>query len=169
MTIEEIFWHCSDSTFGDVDLIRSWHLARGWSDIGYQFVITNAHPASSRSSMSSWDGLIHPGRDLDGDGDVEDEVGAHAFGHNRKSLALCLIGKKVFTPKQIGSAMGLTLSLMKKYKVPIEKVLGHYEVDDRKTCPNLDMDLIRKQLTETEHAIKVIQRYPLGLFFMEEN
>jgi hypothetical protein len=31
--------HCSASTQGDVAEIRRWHLARGWNDIGYHFVI----------------------------------------------------------------------------------------------------------------------------------
>ena len=31
--------HCSDSVTGDVREIRQWHLARGWNDVGYHFVI----------------------------------------------------------------------------------------------------------------------------------
>ena len=55
-----------------VDEIRKWHLARGWSDIGYHFVITR-------------DEALQHGRD-------RDVVGAHAFGQNFDSLGICLVG-----------------------------------------------------------------------------
>ena len=55
-----------------VDEIRRWHLARGWRDIGYHFVITR-------------DAAIQHGRD-------RDEIGAHAIGRNHESIGICLVG-----------------------------------------------------------------------------
>ena len=40
--IHKIIIHCTATREGDdisVDTIRRWHLARGWSDIGYHYVI----------------------------------------------------------------------------------------------------------------------------------
>jgi hypothetical protein len=163
----EIFWHCSDSLFGDVDLFREWHKARGWTDIGYHFVVLNGRVKSANEYNPALDGIILPGRDLDGDGDVEDEVGAHAYGHNRGSLAICLVGKTAFSPKQMGSIYGLTLALLAKYNGTVDNVHGHYEVDNRKTCPNLNMVKERKRLLAVEQAHRIYMRYPSRLFYME--
>ena len=41
-TIERIILHCSATPEGrdvKVETITDWHLGRGWSDIGYHFVI----------------------------------------------------------------------------------------------------------------------------------
>ena len=54
--IDEIILHCSATPEGrDVSLddIRRWHVdERGWSDVGYHFVIT-------------LDGVVHAGRPMD--------------------------------------------------------------------------------------------------------
>ncbi len=52
--------------------IRRWHLARGWRDIGYHWLIDR-------------DGQIAPGR-------PETEIGAGVEGHNRGVIHICLIG-----------------------------------------------------------------------------
>ena len=42
MTLKKAIIHCSATPEGrDVDIedIRQWHLARGWRDVGYHFVI----------------------------------------------------------------------------------------------------------------------------------
>lgn len=52
--------------------IRSWHKARGWSDIGYHYVIRR-------------NGTVEKGR-------PDARVGAHVSGHNRDSLGICLVG-----------------------------------------------------------------------------
>jgi len=74
---ERIILHHSLSGFGDVENIRRWHTmpppaGHGWSDVGYHFVITR-------------DGITQTGRDVR-------LVGAHAFGRNRDSIGVCLIG-----------------------------------------------------------------------------
>lgn len=67
--------HCSDSTFGDVAEIRRWHIARGFNDVGYHFVIRR-------------DGEVEMGRTLE-------TIGAHCKGHNTNSIGTCLVGGAV--------------------------------------------------------------------------
>ena len=73
--INEIIVHCSATPEGkdySVDTIRQWHLQRGFSDIGYHYVIYR-------------DGSIHTGR-------YESIIGAHCAGHNANSIGVCYIG-----------------------------------------------------------------------------
>ena len=62
--IKEIVLHTTYTPEGrehDVEDIRAWHKAKGWSDIGYHYLI-------------KIDGTIEAGRPLD-------KIGAHAKGH----------------------------------------------------------------------------------------
>ena len=36
--------------------------------------------------------------------------------------------------------------LMGDHDVPLDRVVGHYELDQGKTCPNFDMDMVRDEL-----------------------
>ena len=70
--LSRIIIHCSATREGQdvsVDTIRRWHEDRGWSDIGYHFVI-------------GIDGTIHRGRDID-------KIGAHTYRHNLDSIGVC--------------------------------------------------------------------------------
>lgn len=83
--LDKIILHCSATREGqhiDVDTIRNWHLNRGWSDIGYHYVIY-------------LDGSVHEGRPIE-------KVGAHTSGQNTGSIGICYIGgveKDGKTPK----------------------------------------------------------------------
>ena len=79
--INEIFIHCSatqpkwmasNSCQQKVEEIRRWHTDKGWSDIGYHFVLDRQ-------------GDVCVGRPVE-------RVGAHAKGHNKNSIGICLIG-----------------------------------------------------------------------------
>lgn len=73
--INEIIVHCSATAEGKdftTAQIKQWHLARGFSDIGYHWVIYR-------------DGSVHAGRD-------ESKIGAHCTGHNSYSIGVCYIG-----------------------------------------------------------------------------
>lgn len=67
--------HCS-ATKPHMDVgaaeLRQWHLDRGWSDIGYHYVIRRS-------------GRVEPGRALGA-------AGAHAQGYNDRSVGICLVG-----------------------------------------------------------------------------
>lgn len=116
MSIKAVI-HCSDSPQGRGDTaetIHRWHLERGWSLIGYHYVILE-------------DGTLEHGR-------PEFMSGAHARGHN-DSLGICLIGTDTFTPAQF-----ITLEkLIKDKRFKADEVVGHYKVSV-KSCPNFDVE-----------------------------
>lgn len=73
--INEIILHCSATkVFRDFSAndIRRWHRERGFSDIGYHFVV-------------DLDGTVEIGRPID-------QIGAHCLNHNRLSVGICYIG-----------------------------------------------------------------------------
>lgn len=124
--IKYIVIHCAD-TYAEMDIgkeeIREWHLDRGFSDIGYNFIIRRS-------------GELEGGRDLDQDGDFLEEVGAHVRGHNTNSLGICLVGGKPrfnFTKPQFSTLQGVLNTLTALF--PDAEVLGHCDLDPSKDCP----------------------------------
>ena len=131
----EIVSHCTDTPPGmyvDAEMIRGWHLDRGWSDIGYAYVVLR-------------DGTVELGRDLDGDGDVTDEVGAHVLGHNETSIGIVYVGGRGengqpqfnATPDQMFKLECLVAELEQKF--PGINVFGHCDFTDEKACPVFDV------------------------------
>lgn len=142
--IEYLIFHCSQSEFGDVEVIRGWHKQKGWRDIGYNGVITNGYLKTSKEFDEEFDGRFQEGRALDFSSYVEtEEIGAQTLGYNSRSIGICLIGDKKFTVKQFQTA----LSVAKLFKAvnPGIKIKGHKEMSTArgKTCPNFDMDTFR--------------------------
>lgn len=121
--IDTVFIHCSASdrdSHDSVDVIRSWHLDRGWSDIGYHFVITQ-------------NGRIYPGRPLS-------KMPAAQRGHNRGAIAICLTGKDEFSADQFDTLRSLCNRLWTLHAgVKPLRFRGHCEVS-RKTCPVFEYD-----------------------------
>lgn len=125
--IKEIIVHCSATREGrdfTVEDIRGWHKKRGFSDIGYHYVIYR-------------DGSLHIGRDVN-------LVGAHCTNHNAYSIGICYIGGCKFdglTPKdtrtdaQKAALLALLKDLRKKY--PYAKIHGHRDYAN-KVCPCFD-------------------------------
>ena len=73
--LDRIILHCTATPEGrhvDVDTIRVWHKARGWSDVGYHFVIYT-------------DGSVHAGRAVE-------KTGAHVSGHNATTIGVVYVG-----------------------------------------------------------------------------
>lgn len=121
MDIQYIVVHCSDSPQGRGDTaktIHDWHLSRGWSGIGYHFVILE-------------NGKVERGRPVYW-------AGAHVKGHNIGSIGVCLIGEDEFTHEQT-SALREQIDRL-KYQFPDAKVVGHCDLDPGKTCPNFDVE-----------------------------
>lgn len=125
--IKELIVHCSATPEGKdftVSQIREWHLQRGFSDIGYHYVIYR-------------DGSIHIGRD-------ESVIGAHCTGHNTNSIGVCYIGgvatdgktpKDTRTAEQKQSLVKLLKEL--KIKYPQASIHGHRDFSS-KACPSFD-------------------------------
>ena len=127
--IEKVIIHCS-ATPPSMDIgvedIRQWHINRGWRDVGYHFVIRR-------------DGTIEEGRHVD-------EIGAHARGHNLRSIGICYVGgvdadlepQDNRTPEQIEAMWELLFSIELVHgKLDI---LGHCDLPGvTKACPSFDV------------------------------
>ncbi len=138
--ITEIILHCTDSDFGNAELIDRWHKSRGWDGIGYHSVILNGIERHGVMHQSYQDGLIEYGRNFE-------IQGAHCLGHNQTSIGICLIGKSHFTSKQLFSTLPLHLIyLFKRFNLSPARLFGHYEFNQNKTCPNIDMVQYRKYM-----------------------
>ena len=119
--INKVIVHCS-ATRPCMDInsndIRQWHKARGWSDIGYHFVILRS-------------GVIEAGRPIM-------RAGAHCRGHNLDSIGVCLIGgvnddnkpEFNYTYKQMRALKDLLVSQMRRGR----DIYGHNEFSS-KACP----------------------------------
>ena len=140
--INLIVVHCSASDWGSRDAIDKWHRERGWNGIGYNYVITNGCKVNKNDFDLRHDGTIEKGRPMN-------EVPAHVKGHNSYSIGVCLIGNRHFTKRQFIELNILLLDLMDKHEVALDRVVGHYELDSGKTCPNFDMDTVRNELRES--------------------
>lgn len=125
--ILEIIVHCSATPEGKdftVEQIRQWHLQRGFTDIGYHYVIYR-------------DGSVHVGR-------PESISGAHCTGHNTISIGVCYIGGCASdgkTPKdtRTEAQKAALIKLLKELKVkyPNAMIHGHREFAN-KACPSFD-------------------------------
>ena len=128
-TIDTIIIHCSATRAGqdlrakDIDRM---HRARGFNQIGYNFVI-------------DLDGMIENGRPLSIDGAHCNTKGFSESSYNKHSIGICYIGglnasgkpADTRTPAQRATLRELVTKLCKEY--PIIEVLGH-----RDTSPDLD-------------------------------
>lgn len=125
--IKEIIVHCSATPEGKdftVLDIKKWHLERGFSDIGYHYIIYR-------------DGSINKGRD-------ESKIGAHCTGHNSYSIGVCYVGgvakdgktaKDTRTDAQKKSLLSLLRNLKMKY--PQASIHSHKDYA-QKACPSFN-------------------------------
>lgn len=126
--------HCSATpTTMDIGVktITKWHKNKGWSDCGYHYIIR-------------LDGTLETGRPIE-------KVGAHAYGFNRNSLGICLIGGcdrdlkplKTITPKQEETLVNLLIKL--EWEHLDLKIKGHNELS-KKACPSFNVqDLLKEK------------------------
>ena len=125
--ITEIIIHCSATKEGmdfTVEDIDRWHRQRGFSGVGYHFIIR-------------LDGSINPGRSMY-------QIGAHCKGHNAHSIGICYVGglstdgkpKDTRTAAQKASLRALVEQLKEEF--PLATVHGHNEFA-AKACPCFDV------------------------------
>lgn len=125
--INEIIVHCTATPEGrecSVAEIRQWHKNRGFSDIGYHYVI-------------HLDGTMEQGRDVD-------ISGAHCTGHNAHSIGVCYVGgvakngtmpKDTRTTAQKETLLALLRDLRRLY--PLATIRSHRDFAN-KACPSFD-------------------------------
>ena len=128
--MDKIVIHCSATPEGrevTVKQIDSWHRSRGFSEIGYHYVIL-------------LDGTIEKGRSLD-------KMGAHSRGHNKDSIGICYVGgmNKTYTKpqdtrtkEQKAALVKLIFELKSKYGIENENIIGHNDLSS-KACPSFDV------------------------------
>ncbi len=125
--INEIIVHCTATAEGKnfhaADIDR-WHKQKGWSGIGYHYVV-------------DLDGTVEPGRE-------ESKVGAHCTGHNTNSIGVVYVGgvatdgktaKDTRTPLQKAALVKLLTEL--KHRYPNAAIHGHRDFA-AKACPSFD-------------------------------
>jgi hypothetical protein len=123
-------------------VVDQWHRDRGWAGIGYHFVIGNGYPYSRDPDTYNpmLDGQIEAGRNVL-------VRGAHVRDDNHDTIGICLIGvggvNGTITRTQLDALKTLVYWLMAEHGIAIEGVLGHYELDQKKTCPEIPMGLLR--------------------------
>lgn len=152
-TINEIIIHCTATPEGrevSIAELTKWHKQRGFSDIGYQYVI-------------GLDGKIRNGRNID-------IAGAHCTGHNTHSIGVVYVGglaadgktaKDTRTEAQRKSLNALLCRLCVLY--PKARLYGHRELSKdqngdgvispwewEKQCPSFDVLELRKKLREAK-------------------
>ena len=126
-------WMEDSPTTEKVNEVRRWHLDRGWSDVGYHYLIDR-------------DGTIASGRPVE-------RSGAHTRGHNRGSVGIALFGghgssttdefTENFTPEQGASLRDLISDLMSNHGEM--KIAGHNEYST-KACPGFNVMLWHGEL-----------------------
>lgn len=125
--IRFIVVHCSDTPNGRDDRaadIHRWHRERGWDGIGYNAVI-------------SVDGYLEPGRPDYWQGAHVRDFDDNGEGDNSDSLGVCLIGRDQFSDDQLRTLEGWILAKLADH--PEAEVVGHRDLDSRKSCPNFDV------------------------------
>ena len=118
--VERVFLHCSASEMdlsgqAMVDEIRKWHKARGWSDVGYHFLIDKR-------------GEVMPGRSIE-------RMPAAQYPHNARTIAIMIHGLELdkFPAVALNACTILCHDINQAYEGRIS-FHGHCEVS-RKTCP----------------------------------
>lgn len=132
-----LIWHSTDTPADRIvtmDDVYQWHVVEnGWSAPGYAGLVLR-------------DGSIQLGRDLDGDGDVTDEIGAHAAGFNRESIGWAYAGGRGPNGQPQFNATPEMLAMMKfitdetEARFPGIETIGHCDLPGvKKACPVFDV------------------------------
>ena len=114
----EIILHHAEASHASVEDINRWHLERGWAGIGYNYYVRK-------------DGTIWRGR-------PEWAVGAHAKGHNDKSIGICCEGAYMsehMPAAQLAALKDLIRDIMSRYGKL--KLLRHKDVNET-DCPGVN-------------------------------
>lgn len=148
MTPRRITVHCSDTPsgrFAPVAEIREWHLARGFRDIGYHFVVLP-------------NGKVETGRPVT-------VMGAHVTGENEDNIGICLNGRTHYTAEQFDALKLLLEGLCSRFNIKTDQIFGHYEFESAKaqgkTCPGIDMKLFRKWFAVEDPTHSILSAYLL--------
>lgn len=120
--VSKVILHCSasDSPYYTFDVIKQDHIKnRKFDDIGYHYGV-------------DYRGHLHILRPIG-------VVGAHAAGHNKESIGVCLLGNQRFETEQYLSLSKLLYNLMEIFDLALDDIIPHTRVNPDKSCPNFDV------------------------------
>jgi N-acetylmuramoyl-L-alanine amidase len=161
--IDYLVVHCSatrNSQNFTAEDVKQWHLAKGWNDIGYHYVIEH-------------DGTVTKGR-------PEEQTGAHVKGYNTQSIGICLMGgisddtlapDNTYTDNQLAELYRLLKKLQKKHarqvnwanninQVSEPMVLGHRDFPGVvKACPCFDVKPWYKEMKAKDSTLSQIEEH----------
>ena len=138
--IKMLVVHCTDSPDHmdqiGVTEVRNWHTQKGWSDIGYHWLVNKQAKVEQG----------RPEQNYVLEGDL---YGAHARGHNKSSIGIVWVGRDDCHADQFLALVIKCAEIVEKYDIPLENVLGHCELPGvAKTCPNLNMTQVRNAVQQ---------------------
>ncbi|HEV8293019.1 MAG TPA: peptidoglycan recognition family protein [Tepidisphaeraceae bacterium] len=152
--------HHSATPAGNAASFDRMHKAKGWDELGYHFVIGNG--------TGSGDGQIEVGPRWS-----KQKWGAHAKTadqrFNNYGIGICLVGNFDIerpTKAQMESVERLVAYLMKTYRIPAVRVMGHSETKAT-DCPGRHMSVaeVRRAVSRLveEDAVPVERRHLAGV------
>lgn len=133
--------HSVSDPMTSAETIHQWHLDKGWSGIGYHYVIRS-------------DGSIQTGRGID-------YQGAHTYNYNDDGIGICLSGNFMYSPPtelQLQSLVELVRYIKGVYKK--ELLLQRHKDLNPTACPGdmFPMDRVLQMLSEPIPNDTLIQR-----------
>lgn len=133
--------HSVSDPMTSAETIHQWHLDKGWSGIGYHYVIRG-------------DGSIQTGRGID-------YQGAHTYNYNGDGIGICLSGNFMYSPPtelQLQSLVELVRYIKGVYKK--ELLLQRHKDLNPTACPGdmFPMDRVLQMLSEPIPNNTLIQR-----------
>lgn len=133
--------HSVSDPMTSAETIHQWHLDKGWSGIGYHYVIRS-------------DGSIQTGRGID-------YQGAHTYNYNDDGIGICLSGNFMHSPPtelQLQSLVELVRYIKGVYKK--ELLLQRHKDLNPTACPGdmFPMDRVLQMLSEPIPNDTLIQR-----------
>lgn len=137
---DEVILHHAEASSATVWDINAWHLSNGWVGIGYHYYIRK-------------DGSVYRGR-------PEWALGAHAVGHNDRSIGICCEGAymtETMPATQLAALRALLLDIMGRYgKLTL---LRHKDVNST-DCPgkNFPWAAAQDYMSEEKEEQKVTQK-----------
>jgi hypothetical protein len=136
-----VIHHSASDPMTTAETIHKWHLDKGWSGIGYNYVIRG-------------DGEIQTGRAID-------YQGAHTYGYNDDGIGICLTGNFMFAPPtepQFSSLVELIRYIKGVYKKDL-LVQRHKDLNAT-ACPGdlFPWDRLMQELSEPQVTNTLIQR-----------
>ena len=134
LTTTKIVIHHADASTCNAHMIHQWHLARGWSGMGYHFLVRKEG------------GIVETGRPIN-------TIGAHCTGQNSDSVGICFEGdfdKETMTNEQLQTGRELIAYLRGIYGQNI-RIVRHKDLMAT-DCPGKNFPF--EELIKTEKVKK---------------